>query len=141
MTAASPDGLAVAYAHAVDTRDAATLATLFAHGARVLVPAGLTAPGAAATAVEPGELLAPLQRWTRTRHVVLQQRIDVDGDTARGECYGEAHHVAVSDGGARDLVLHLRYHDRFARTGNAWVFTSRQLVVDWSERREVTLWP
>jgi hypothetical protein len=145
-----PAVLAVAYAIAVDRRDAATLARLFTPDARVRLPAGMSGPHAPAATISPAELLAPLQRWHSTRHVVMQQQIviDADGTHASGECYSEAHHVSVGDSSeasrsgsdARDLVLHLRYLDDFVRDEAGWRFASRELVVDWSSRQPVRLW-
>lgn len=139
---ADPAELAAAYAQAVDRRDAAALAALFAPGARVHLPAGLTGRDAPAKSIAVDEVLAPLSRWIRTRHVVMQQRIEIaaDGTTATGECYGEAHHVAARDGDARDLVLHLRYLDEYVCTDGDWRFAARRLVVDWSAQLPVRLW-
>jgi hypothetical protein len=137
-----PADLAVAYALAVDRRDAPALAKLFTRDARIHLPAGMTGADAPETSVGPDGLLAPLERWARTRHVVMQQRIEVaaDGASARGECYSEAHHVAVKDGSAHDLVLHLRYFDDFVCTADDWRFAARRLLVDWSSRQSVRLW-
>lgn len=140
--AADPGELAVSYAQAVDRRDAAALAALFTPDARVYLPAGMTGRDAPATSIGAGEVLSPLTRWVRTRHVVTQQQIVVaaDGAGATGECYGEAHHIALKDGGARDLVLYLRYLDRYACKDGDWRFAARELVVDWSAELPVRLW-
>lgn len=140
--ATDPAELAVAYAQAVDRRDAPALAMLFTPDARVYLPAGMTGRDAPATSVAVNEVLWPLTQWVRTRHVVMQQRIVVaaDGASASGECYAEAHHVKVKDGGARDLVLHVRYLDRFACADGDWRFAARELVVDWSAELPVRLW-
>lgn len=139
---ADPHELAVSYAQAVDRRDAAALAALFTPDARVYLPAGLTGRDAPATSISADGVLSPLARWVRTRHVVMQQQILVaaDGASATGECYGEAHHVALKHGGARDLVLYLRYLDRYACSGGDWRFASRELVVDWSAELPVRVW-
>jgi hypothetical protein len=139
--AADPSELAVSYAFAVDQRDATALAALFAPDARIDLPAAMTGRDAPATSIAPDEVLGRLTRWARTRHVVLHQRIEaVDDMSATGECYGEAHHVSVRGDGARDLVLHVRYLDRYARIDGDWLFAGRQLVVDWSAELPVRLW-
>jgi hypothetical protein len=142
VTGARPADLAIAYARAVDRRAAAFLVDLFAPDAGIDLPAGLRGRGAPATTVRPEDLLAPLERWTRTRHLVMQQTIDfsVDGTTATGECYSEAHHVGLRDTTPFDLVLHLRYLDRFVKIDDRWLFAARTLVVDWSNELPVRLW-
>jgi hypothetical protein len=142
VTDVRPDGLAIAYARAVDRRDAPALLGLFAADAEVRLPAGLGGRGVPATTLRPAELLAPLDRWTRTRHLVMQQTIDfgADGTTATGECYSEAHHVGSRDDAPFDLVLHLRYLDEFVQTDDRWLFATRTLVVDWSSEMPVRLW-
>lgn len=134
--------LAGAYARAVDRRDSAALLALFAPGAEIRLPAGMGGRGAPAVRLRPAELLAPLDRWVATRHLVMQQTIELgaNGTTATGECYSEAHHVGLRDAAPFELVLHLRYLDEFVRTDARWLFAARTLVVDWSTEGPARLW-
>src|SRR5262245_56844816 len=63
-----------------------------------------------------------------TMHVLGNVSIELDGDAARVESYCTAHHVfpPQAPGGARDMVLGLRYLDRFERRGGGpWLIARR----------------
>lgn len=127
--------LAARYAVAVDRRDPDLLRRLFADDATVLLPESLA--GAYRLVTDPARLLDPLGRFERTRHTVAQQVVEVDGDTATGETYGEAHHLYRRGDELRDYVLALRYLDMFVRTTQGWRFSRRELVVDWAAKQNV----
>jgi len=60
-------------------------------------------------------------------HTVHNQRIVIDGDTARGECYFEvtAEHPATGDA----VVGAGRYHDRYQRADGRWRFAERTALI------------
>jgi ketosteroid isomerase-like protein len=69
-----------------------------------------------------------------TMHVLGNISIELDGDTARVESYCTAHHVfpAHDPGGARDVVMGLRYVDRFERRRDGrWLIANRLCVYDY----------
>lgn len=66
-----------------------------------------------------------LAAYERTLHHVTTHDVHVDGDTAIGVTYCEAHHVA----GEQDLVMHIRYEDRFALGPTGWRFAHRRVLV------------
>jgi hypothetical protein len=67
-----------------------------------------------------------------THHLLGQHRIEISGDTARGEAYFQAWHgVADEAGGVRDLFIAGRYLDEYACRDGEWRITSRLLVTDW----------
>jgi hypothetical protein len=63
------------------------------------------------------------------------------GDEARGDSICVAHHVTRGEGQeGRNLILHGRYSDRFARDeSGTWRFSARELRVLWTEKRPVRL--
>jgi ketosteroid isomerase-like protein len=70
-----------------------------------------------------------------TMHVLGNVSIELDGDAARVESYCTAHHVFSSQapGGARDMVLGLRYLDRFERRdGGPWLIARRLCAYEYS---------
>lgn len=71
--------------------------------------------------------------FTVTRHNIFNQTTDIDGDTASGETYCLSSHLSESDGVTTVLDWHLRYQDKWRRTQDGWVFTHRNLVLDWQE--------
>ena len=89
------------------------------------------------------EALAPvfaeLNKYDATTHFVGQSTIfTLTRDRATGEAYCLAYHVTV-DGGKRQLMLaSLRYLDTFVKMDGAWLFSERQLYVDWMEQRALS---
>jgi len=51
----------------------------------------------------------------------------------RGEVYCTAHHISRRADGYRDRRVAIRYQDTFARHGEHWLFSRRELVVDFIE--------
>jgi hypothetical protein len=68
-------------------------------------------------------------------HVVSNHRVEVDGDRASGVVYCLAHHNTVCDGVPHNLVMTIRYHDRYRRTAAGWRFEHRKIVRFWNELR------
>jgi hypothetical protein len=73
-------------------------------------------------------------------HFLGNTRIELSGDVAWSETYCVAHHLFRPDDpdGERDLVLALRYFDRFERRAaqpggeRRWKIALRRCVFDWS---------
>lgn len=131
------------YAIAVDRRDEPALTALFTDDAELVQPAGLVRRGRNATltgnvAIAQGVLEA-VAHLHSTRHIVNQQIVYRTGDTARGEVYGEAHHVYATENGHRDYVVAIRYQDEYRNTGGAWRIARRELSVDLTYDIEVKL--
>lgn len=79
-----------------------------------------------------------LSRYAHTMHHVTTHEVVVAGDTATGTTACEAHHVAMPvDEPPEDLVMHIRYRDRFERADGAWRFRYRRVEVLFSELRPV----
>ncbi len=70
--------------------------------------------------------------FTRTFHMLGTAAYAVEGDTATGEVYCTARHFRTSDGGATDLVMHIRYVDDYRRDGE-WRIVRRRHYLDWTE--------
>jgi ketosteroid isomerase-like protein len=86
----------------------------------------------------PGEfadwVLANLTHFAATMHFVGNVRIEVRGDVAWSEAYCVAHHLFEpgDPDGERDLVLGLRYFDRFERRSAQWKIALRRCIFDWT---------
>jgi hypothetical protein len=128
-----------AYAQFVDRRDAASVAALFTADGRLV--SRLHNAAADAPIVRRGRqeiaaaLVAGLDRYIATTHVVGGQVVAIDGDAATGDAVCLAHHVYESHGARRMLVMAVRYTDKFARQAEGWGFAERQLHLDWREDR------
>lgn len=81
-----------------------------------------------------------LHRYTATTHVLGQQLVEsVDGET-HGLTYCTAHHLTAGDGAEHaptDMVMHIRYHDRFVETDAGWRIAERRLELLWRDTRPV----
>ncbi len=135
--------LAARYAQAVDRRDPAALESLFAPEMVLLLPPELNRTNA------PSELrgrepvarsvVESVSHLVATRHVVEQQILEpATARDAHGETYCTAHHIYSRGDGHRDHRLALRYQDTFLYTEGAWLFSRRDLVVDFAEDVPVT---
>jgi uncharacterized protein (TIGR02246 family) len=125
------------YARSVDRRDTDAVAELFTEDGRLIAhfftgPDG--SPNVRTGRAEIREaLVAGLERYDGTTHVVGGQVVDVDGDGASGETVCLAHHVYERNGERRMLVLAVRYADTFVCESGTWRFAERQLRLDWSD--------
>jgi SnoaL-like domain len=129
-----------AYAHCADRRDAKGQKALFTADTRFAVYMG--GEGSDVSYVLDGrEALAPvfddLNRYEVTTHFNGQSTVTVDGDSATGESYTIAHHVYTEDGRRKIMIASLRYLDTFSKIEGAWYFAERNLIVDWSETRDL----
>lgn len=130
--------LTAEYARAVDRRDNAALTALFAPDAVLVLPPVLNGTE---QAVEPAgtqrvvsSVMDAVSRFVLTRHVVEQHVLEsVSRDRVRGEVYCTAHHISRRADGYRDRRVAIRYQDTFARIGERWLFSRRELVVDFIE--------
>ena len=75
-----------------------------------------------------------LPHFEATTHFVAAPRIDLDGARAWSETTCVAHHVSAPDehGIATDLVLGLRYVDRFEERDGVWKIALRTCAYDWT---------
>jgi uncharacterized protein (TIGR02246 family) len=128
--------LAYRYAQAVDRYDGDAAADCFTEDGRILSPAATLEGREQIRTVIPAKMK---ELFLRTLHVVGNQVVRIDGDSAEGETYCVAHHIMKApDGSLSKLEWGLRYQDRFVRIGGRWYFRSRdhrQLV--WSRTTTV----
>jgi hypothetical protein len=73
-------------------------------------------------------VLEVLPAFTATMHFVGPPNISIDADVAQVDTYCVAHHVRDDN----DMVLGLRYVDRFERRDGAWLIARRVCAFDWS---------
>ena len=82
--------LALRYARACDTHDAAEFAAIFTEDGVIVSPGHTMTGRDQIVAVVPGALKS---MYLRTMHMVHNDLVWIDGDTARGETYCVAHHL------------------------------------------------
>jgi hypothetical protein len=134
--------LAVRYAIAVDDRDSAAFVSVFAEDAELIVRAP---PGSGRSdrthrgTDEIGRIPQRMLRYERTFHMLGQSDYTIDGDRASGTVYCQAHHLSTGADGGRDLIMYIRYRDRYKDLGKGiWRIASREVDVQWMEERETT---
>jgi hypothetical protein len=71
---------------------------------------------------------AVLPHFRATHHFIADPYIRFDGDVAQVDSYCEAHHV----GDDTDMILGLRYVDRFERRDGKWLIAKRVCAFDWT---------
>jgi len=69
-----------------------------------------------------------LPHFEATHHFIADPYIEIDGDVANVDTYCEAHHV----GADTDMILGLRYVDRFERRDGTWLIARRVCAFDWT---------
>ena len=71
-----------------------------------------------------------LPHFDVTMHFVGPPYIRLDGDVANVDTYCVAHHIRETEG--TDMVLGLRYVDRFERRDGRWLIARRVCAFDWT---------
>lgn len=67
-----------------------------------------------------------------TQHAITNERYELAGDTAHGECYATFRGVTVDN----ELVsMILRYVDRYVRVDGTWRLAERDPLVEWASPR------
>jgi hypothetical protein len=81
-------------------------------------------------------VLDTLDVFDATMHFVGSPYIRLDGDVAQVDTYCVAHHLSKpdDDGAATDMVLGLRYVDRFELRDGTWLIAKRVCSFDWVYR-------
>jgi SnoaL-like domain len=84
-------------------------------------------------------VLEALASFHATMHFIASPAIRIEGDIAQCDTYCVAHHVSKPDENQRqtDIVLGLRYVDRFERRDGAWLIAKRICAFDWTYTLEV----
>jgi hypothetical protein len=79
-------------------------------------------------------VMETLPHFAATMHFVGSPHVRLDGDVAHVDTYCIAHHVSRPDdaGQQTDMVLALRYVDRFERRSGDWRVAARVCVFDWT---------
>ncbi|MCJ0907303.1 nuclear transport factor 2 family protein [Rhodococcus sp. ARC_M6] len=136
--------LAARYAQAVDRRNPTALAALFTENAKFVLPPALNGTDApteiSGNAVISTSVVGAVAHLHSTRHIVEQQILDQDSaTTAHGEAYCSAHHIYPRREDFRNNRIEIRYQDNFEKVAGTWLFSRRELVVDFAEDVPVIL--
>lgn len=122
-----------AYADAVDRLDERAFASLFTPDGVLRVQADDAAVESEWSGPELAGSFEPLRPYQRTFHHVGGATFKPSPDGAEGRVYCLAHHYQKTANGPVDLVMMIRYHDRYARAGGAWRIAERRVAIEWTE--------
>ena len=126
--------LALLYARAMDRNEPDIIEAIFTEDA-VIDRAGQLREGRARLKEIPPWLKG---RYLGTMHKIQNQLITVTGDTAEGETYCTAEHLERDRGGGTTLYsMSIRYQDRMVKQHGQWRFQRRQLIIEWTDVRQV----
>ena len=119
----------VAYGRHLDDGDAAAYASLFSRNAKLRLGGVMRADGREAIESVAGKVLALKADSTRkTVHLIAAPVIEVDGDTATGECVWAA---VSAEEGKTPTVPHMGRHiDEFVREDGRWCIAQRRGLLD-----------
>lgn len=125
------------YARAVDARDAGAFAGLFtADGVLAVYETEDADPVVEYRGHDAlRDVMDLLRTFSSTFHLMANHLCETAGAEATGEVYCMAHHLTEDAGGATDLVMYIRYRDRYALTPAGWRFARRDVLRQWTEER------
>ncbi|CAN5405561.1 hypothetical protein BH09ACT10_BH09ACT10_30180 [soil metagenome] len=123
------------YAYCADSRDYDGWATTFTEdGTCAGYNPGEDEPFVSATGREAiAQLLHGNDPLPHTFHSMSNHHITVDGDTASGITYGQAHHTIGTGPDTEAYVWLIQYHDDYERTSDGWKFARREIRIQWIE--------
>ncbi len=61
----------------------------------------------------------------------------LQGDSATGIAYCIAHHVKYDSTKRTLMIMAIRYHDTYVKQNGRWYFSQRDLLIDWTDTREM----
>jgi hypothetical protein len=126
-------GLVDRYADAVDRRDGDVLRRLFTTTGVLRVQAD---GGPVENEWSGGDVVRTLDvlaGFDQTFHHVGGCVFDDDGEAATGRVHCLAHHYERTGNGPVDLVMMIRYHDRYERQSDGWRIAVRRVAIQWTE--------
>jgi len=132
------------YAAGVDDRDLSAVAGLFCPDGVLVVPddpVGSTSSTVHAGRESVESALEQVRALPATMHAVVGIVLEAGPDPveASGRVACIAHHVVARHDGTRGETWHVVYRDQYRRTAAGWRIASRELQVQFVERRPVTV--
>lgn len=127
--------LVMLYARAMDRNEPDLLNNILTEDVLISGP-GFSISGIENVRAVPASLK---ELYTATRHMVHNQTVTLDGNTAKGETYSTASHaIKGTNDGPEILVWEVRYQDQFRVHEGRWCISQRELIIDWIETRAIT---
>jgi uncharacterized protein (TIGR02246 family) len=123
------------YAQAVDRADGAAVAELFAEDGVLALWTDPTSSDPTAERIGRAAItksVDSISHYVATHHTISSHTSVVEGATATGETLCTAHHLLEEGSKRSDRVLYIRYVDTFVRSSGPWLFSRREMRVQWT---------
>lgn len=125
------------YARALDQKDWELLATCF-------VPDAVALYGEAIGRVEGVDAIAgacrvALEKLDSSHHLLGNEEIEIDGDSARARSYIHAQHTKAGTPGGDNFTIGGVYVDEIVRTPDGWRIRARELKMLWQDGNPAVL--
>lgn len=124
--------LTMTYVRGADRADVAAMKSAFHVDGRM--ETGLADP--AIERYAPAMVERTLSSFQTMFHSISNEKYEIAGNLARGECYVTAYALTAGDD-AREIMAGGRYLDRFERREGIWKISHRRYVQDWRTSRPV----
>jgi ketosteroid isomerase-like protein len=128
--------LAYRYAAAVDACDVDAFLSVFCPEARLSTfgPGANEPVGVYVGHTELAHVPQTMSKlYTRTAHLMTNHLVRLVGDAANGSLLCTARHLHANATGGTDLVVVIRYIDRYERREDRWLILDREIRFLWSE--------
>jgi hypothetical protein len=129
--------LTIAYTWALDTKQFGVLRDVFAADATAMLH-GVACDGLDAIIAR---ISGALMRLDVTQHLIGNQQVRVDGDTATCRCQLQSQHVKRGTEGGDNYIVGGFYDDRLARTADGWRITHRTMEETWNSGNRAVVKP
>jgi ketosteroid isomerase-like protein len=123
------------YARAIDLRDSDRFVDVFTEDGYfgIFEPEGDEPHASYRGAEELGTIMALLEPYGPTMHLMANHYVDLHGDIATGVVYALARHLVERNGDTNNLEMTVRYHDEYRRTERGWRIAHRKIIRHWNE--------
>jgi ketosteroid isomerase-like protein len=129
--------LTIAYTWALDTKQFGELRNVFASDATAMLH-HVECNGVDAI-IE--RIAGPITRLDATQHLIGNQQVRIDGDTATCRTQLQSQHVKRGTDGGENFVIGGYYEDRLRKTADGWRITYRLMEETWREGNRAVVRP
>jgi uncharacterized protein (TIGR02246 family) len=122
------------YASAADRGDGETVGNLFTEDGEFVMwldPDSMDPTSHRRGRTQIAAAIDRIRDYSHTHHTIGSHIATVTGDRATGEVRCEAHHLVGAPPKIRDHVLFAYYLDEYVRHDGRWLFSRRELRVNW----------
>jgi ketosteroid isomerase-like protein len=120
--------LTIAYTWALDTKQFDELRNIFTPDATAMLH-GKACDSADAIITR---ISGALKRLDASQHLIGNQQVRIDGDTATCRCQLQSQHVKRGTEGGETYIIGGTYHDHLVRTADGWRINHRTMEETWN---------